>query len=276
MQRSAAATVALALLLITAGCSGVLGGGTPTDTGDRSPTDTGSPSPVDDGAGSAVPGVANGTLTNATALLAAHDEGLLATGFENQVRVNATVLQQGQRVDVTRRQQTLVEPDRTEFRYRSVNGQGSGFVRFDHWGNRSTWVVRGQYGETTRIQLRDRTPATGTLTGSALLSNYLQSGAAVTNVTERDGLTYATMETTEPPATGDALPDNATNVRDYRARTIVDSQGRIHALAARGTYDLAGETETFAVSYRTVRLDEPSVGQPDWAAEALASDGSGG
>lgn len=267
MQRSPLAAVALAVLLVTAGCSGVLGG-------DSSPTST-SPTPVDNDAANAIPGVENGRVTNATALLAAHDRGLVAAGFENEVRVNATIVRQNQTVRVQRRQQTIVEAGRGEYRYRTVNGNNGGFVRFDHWGNESVWVIRGQLGNTTRYQIRNEVAQTESLTGTALLRNYINnSNATAVEVKQKNGLTLTTFETTTLPGDPDALPVNGSAVRDYRARFVVDSQGRIHGFVAEGTYDLRGEPRTFEVSYNLVRLDDPSVTQPDWAREALRNKSS--
>jgi hypothetical protein len=267
MQRSPLAAVALAVLLITAGCSGVFGGdGTP------SPAE---PTPADGDAASAIPGVEDGRVTNATALLAAHDDELVAAGFENEVRVNATIIQQNQTVDVTRSQQTVVEAGRSEFQYRTVNGNNGGFVRFDHWGNESVWVIRGQLGDTTRYQVRDGIAQTETLTGTALLQNYLDgSNATAVEVREEDGLTLTTFETTTLPDDTNALPANGSDIRDYRVRFVVDSQGRIHGLVAEGTYDLRGEARTFEVRYNLVSLDDPPVTRPDWAGEALRNGGS--
>lgn len=258
MQRSLAA-VALALLLVTAGCNG-LGLADGGDGGDGGET----------GAANEVPGVEEGTVTNATALLAAHDEGLVAAGFENEVQVNATVIQQDQAVDTRRRQQTIVEAGGGEYQYRTVNGQGDGFIRFDHWGNQSVWVTRGQLGDTTRYQVRDEAAATGSLTGSALLGNYLDgSEATAVDTREENGLTLVTFETTTIPDDPDALPVNNSAVSDYETRFVVDTQGRIHTLVVEGTYELRGEARAFRVGYELKRLDSPSVSQPDWVGEAL-------
>jgi len=262
MQRSPLAAVALAVLLMTAGCSGVFG-----DDGATSPAE---PTPVDGDTANTVPGVENGQVTNATALLAAHERGLVAAGFENRLQLNATIAYRGEAVNSAREKQVIAEPGASAYRFRVVNQQGGGGVRFDHWGNETVWVSRGMLGDRTTYQVRDRRAGTGGLTISGVMANYINgSGATVTNVSERDGLTLVTFETTTPPTDSDALPDNATNVRDYRLRFVADSQGRIHALVARGTYDIQGESSTFSVGYRTVGLGDRSVSQPDWASQAL-------
>jgi hypothetical protein len=255
MQRSLAA-VALALLLVTAGCNG-LG---LADGGDGGDTD----------AANEVPGVESGTVTNATALSAAHDRGLVAAGFENEVQVNATTIQQDQVVDTQRRQRTIVEAGGSEYQYRTVNGAGGGFIQFDHWGNDSVWVTRGQLGNTTRYQVRDQAAARESLTGSALLENYLDgSEATAIDTREEDGLTLVTFETTTVPDDPDALPVNNSAVSEYEARFVVDTQGRIHGLVVEGTYELRDESRTFRVGYELKRLDGPSVSQPDWARTAI-------
>ncbi|TSD09307.1 hypothetical protein DP107_16305 [Haloglomus irregulare] len=262
MQRSSLAALALALLLVTAGCNGLaLGDG--GDGGDGS--DGG-----DGATGSALPGVEDGEVTNTTALLAAHQQGLVDAGFENRVRVNATVVQQDRVTDVQRSQQTVVEAGGGEYQYRTVNGGGSGFVRFDHWGNRSVWVTRGQVGNTTRYQVRDQAAPMRSLSGAALLGTYLNGSAATAAETrEEDGRTLTVFETTTPPADANALPVNRSQVEAYEARFVVDSQGRIHTFVAEGSYELRGEVRTFRIGYETQRLDAPSVSQPDWTGEAL-------
>jgi hypothetical protein len=260
MQRSPIAVVALAVLLVTAGCNGPALGG------------DGGGDPADSEAANSVPGVENGQVTNATALLAAHDRALVESGFETDVRVNATVVQQDQVVEVQRRQQTVVEPGRSEFQYRTVNGQNSSFVQFDHWGNESVWVVRGRLGDTTRYQVRDQQVPTERLTGTALLRNYINvSNATAVNVSEEGDLTLVTFETTTLPRSRDGLPANGSDVRDYRARFVVDTEGRVHGLVVEGTYDLRGEARTFDVTYNLQRLDSPTVERPDWVGAALAN-----
>lgn len=264
MQRSPLAAVALAVLLVTAGCNGLALGG----DGTTEPTSAGD-------AADSIPGVQNGQVTNATALLAAHDRGLVNAGFENEVQVNATIVRRDRAVDVQRRQRTIVEAGGGEFQYQTVNGGGSGSVQFDHWGNDSVWVVRGQLGNTTRYQVRQQTPATESLTGTALMRHYVEgSNATAVNVREENGLTLVTFETTALPSSG--LPANGTDVRDYRARFVVDTQGRIHGLVVEGTYDLRGEARTFTISYDLKRLDDPSVSQPDWAGQALRNQSASG
>lgn len=267
MQRSAVATVALALLLVTAGCSGILGGGS------GSPTPTTTDAPGTDGTGDSVanevPGVENGTLTDRTALLAAHERALLATGFETDVRVNATVVEQDQLVNSQRRQRTVVEADAVEYQYRTTNSPGGGTVQFDHWANESVSVVRGQIGDTVQYQLREP-QSTRVLTGRPVLDNYLNGSTLRVAEVDRSGeQPLVTLRSTEVPEDPNALPDNATDVRDYEVRAVVDTDGRVHALVATGTYDLRGESHEFRITYELVRTDDPSVSQPDWAAEAL-------
>jgi len=250
MQRSPLAVSAVALLVLAAtlGAALTLAGG----------------------AAGAPPGVEDGEVTNATALLAAHQQGLVDAGFENRVRVNATVVRQDQVTDVRRSQQTVVEAGGGEYQYRTVNGGEGGFVRFDHWGNRSVWVTRGQLGNTTRYQVRDRRAPTRSLSGAALLGTYLNGSAATaTGTREADGRTLTVFETTTPPSDASALPVNRSQVEEYEARFTVDSQGRIHTFVAEGSYELRGEVRTFRIGYETQRLDAPSVSQPDWAGEAL-------
>jgi hypothetical protein len=265
MHRSPVAAVALALLLVTAGCNGILGSGSPTAT----------PNDQDLATADLCTGVSNCALTDATALLAAHERELVATGFESDVQVNATIIEQDRVVNSQRRQRTVVEPGFREYQYRTTNSPGGGTIQFDHWANESVSVVRGQFGDTVRYQIREPRSAR-TLTGRPVLDNYLTGpDVEVVGVNESGGRTLVTLRSTELPTDRNAVPSNATNVREYEARMVVDTQGRVHAFVASGTYDLRGETYDFRLAYELVRTDEPSVSQPDWAAEALRNAGSG-
>lgn len=243
-MRRVASAVAVALLLLLAGCSVAPGPGGDT---------TGPP-----------PGVGDGELSNATALVTAHEDALVGTGFEYVAQVNATATrrtQEGrQTVAVDRRQATTVAADGS-YRYRLVNG-GTG-ARIDAWANQTVEVDRIRAGGQTRYRtVQPRPPAE--LAGGALLRQYLGSGLAVESTNETDGRTYYTLASTasEPPE--GALPANATDVEDYQVRAVVDDQGRVHVLAAAANYTIGGERATLDVGYRLERTGVERVERPAW------------
>lgn len=250
--------LALATLLVLSGC-GALGGSTPTAT----------PTPTPGATADAVPGVSDGRLTDAGALLSAHETALVETGFESDFRINATERFQGEVFDASRRQRTIAEPGGDEYVFRTTQATG---VRFDTWGNGSVSVTRGQSGETTRTRV-GRPTRTEVLTNRAGLRSFLTAtGFEVDGVEERDGRTLVTLVSAgvpDPAASPGVVPDNATDLRDYEVRVVVDTSGRVLSFEATAGYTLEGETGSMAVSYAVVRLDRPAVDRPDWAAEAL-------
>jgi hypothetical protein len=253
-----APALALAILLVLSGC-GALGGSTPTT----------SPTPAPGTTADAVPGVSDGRLTDAGALLSAHEAALVETGFESDFRVNATERFQGEVFDASHRQRTIAEPGGDEYVFRATQATGT---RFDTWGNRSVSVTRGQSGETTRTQV-GRPTGTDVLTNRAGLGSFLTATEfEVDGVEERNGRTLVTLVSTgtpDPSESPGVVPDNATDLRDYEVRAVVDTGGRVLSFEATGEYTLDGEAGSMAIGYAVVRLDRPAVDRPEWAAEAL-------
>lgn len=247
----------LALLLVLSGCS-FLGG-------PRSPSPTPTPSPAAE-----VPGVSDGRLENASALLAAHRTALVESGFETAFQVNATIERSGSLVDLIRRQQTVAEPELAEYQYRLTTRGGAG-IRVDAWGNRSVEVLRAQTSGGTRYQVSEPAGA-AELTGSEVLSTYLSASNFTVERVVDDGertLVVLTARGTANP--GAVAPENATDVRDYQARLVVDTRGRIHRLDVTADYTIDGQDASLSVGFRLVRTDSPSLSQPEWAREALRS-----
>lgn len=258
MRRTLAA-VGLALLLTFSGCS-VFGGGqsSPTPTAEQGLTADQTP-----------PGVSaeDETLTDATALLDAHTAALVDTGFRYELRTNATVVQHGETRQVRRQQVTQVAPGATQYAYTTVN-PGS---RFDVWGNQSVQAAKVQFGD--RVRYRSGDPADPkSLTGQNVLARYLSSGEwTVANVTEREnGPTLVALSSSTPPEEAGAVPRNTTDVRDYEATVVVDSDGRIYQFEADGTYTVDGEEGSFRIVYVLRSLEDPDVTRPDWLPKALA------
>jgi len=171
--------------------------------------------------------------------------------------------------DASRRQRTVAEPGADEYVYRMTQSTGT---RFDTWGNRSVSVVRGRTGETTRYQVSGSTGAE-VLTNRAGLRPYLTAtGFEVEAVEARSNRTLVTLVSTgtpDPAASPGVVPDNATDLREYEARLVVDTSGRVLSFEAGAGYTLDGEAGSMSVAYAVVRLDSPAVERPSWAAETL-------
>lgn len=248
-MRRPLAAVALCLVLVLAGCS--LPGGS---------------SGVELTAENAPPGVSaeSGTLDDPGALLAAHNESLVASGFVTEVRTNATLIRNGEPQQVRRTQVVRAEAGITEYNNTVVN-PGS---RFDVWGNDSVQAVRLQARGDVQYGTSEPQPAE-TLTGSTLLSRYLAAGNwSLTNATMQGEEPVFTFRSSAVPSEPSALPENATNLREYGAVMVVDSDGRIRYFEATGTYTLDGTEASFTVSQRLVS-EGAAVERPPWVDEAL-------
>jgi len=248
-MRRPLAAVALCLVVVLAGCS--LPGGS---------------SGVELTAENAPPGVSaeSGTIENPDALLAAHNASLVESGFVVEVRTNATVLRDGEPRQVRRTQVVRAESGLAEYNNTVLN-PGS---RFDVWGNDSVQAVRLQTRGGVQYGT-DQPQSAATLTSSTLLSRYLATGDwTVTNVTMQDGEPTFTFRSSTVPSEANALPTNATNLREYGAVLVVDGDGRVSYFAATGTYTLDGTESSFAISHRVV-AEGPEVDRPPWVDEAL-------
>lgn len=246
----------VAVLVVLSGCS-VLGG-----PSTASPT----PEPTAD----EVPGIEDGRLTDRSALVAAHREALVRTGFRTDFRVNVTVQRRGQVYSIPQRQVTLAEPGVTEYRYQLVS-QGGSSTRFDVWGNRSVEALRVRTGDTTRYRTGPSASAKE-LTGAIKLSTYLSlSNFTASNVYRANNDTFVELRAGEPRNVRSVLPENATNVSDYRATAVVDSEGRVREFRMTVHYTIGGEPGVYTVGFDVLRLDRPALSRPDWAVRALRS-----
>lgn len=253
----------LAALLVLTGCGGLTG----------SPTTTPTPTATATTGADAVPGVSDGRLADPGRLLAAHEDGLVETGFESDLRVNATDRFRGGVYDTNRRQQTLVEPGADEYVFRTSAATG---VRFDTWGNRSVSATRGQSNETTRYRVGEPTGA-GELTNRAGLRSFLTATEFEAAGVERRGnrtlVTLVSSGTPDPEARPGIFPENATDLRNYEVEAVVDASGRVLSFEASAGYTLDGEAGSLSVTYAVIRLDRPTVDRPEWVAETLREAG---
>lgn len=257
MRRSAA--LALVLLALTAGCSLPF-----SSSGGQTAT----PENASLSAEEAPPGVSSEEqrVTNATALTNAHTSALVAFGFETDVRTNATVYQQGSVRRVERRQRTVVEPDRAQYVYRVTNPSS----RIDGWGNRSLRVVQARAGDQTSYRVRNEPVTPRQLSGVAtIVGPCLDDGFSVTNVLREGSETRIELRSETVPDERCVLPGNATNVSDYRARAVVDPDGRVHEFAVTADYTLRGEDGDMHVAFDLVRAQVGGFDRPDWVETAL-------
>lgn len=255
-MRRTVPVVALALLMVLAGCS--LPG---TSSG---PSPTPDPDEVE-----RPPGVQDGRLADGKKLLNAHNRSAVASGFESDFRVNGTTTYNGSVIELQRRQQTRVESGATEYQYRVVNGGEGPNARFDYWGNRTKLAIRAQSNGDAQY-------GTGKATSPRELANVLTLGTyvlasnyTVTSVDRTNGTVLFTLETDSIEGIDLLLPENATNASNYRAVLIVDGQGRVHEFAATADYTIDGEPGSIEIRYLLVQVGGIDVKRPDWVSKAF-------
>lgn len=244
-RRGALLVVALVLL---AGCLG----GPPGSTADATPTPTEQPptSSAD------VPGVANGSLTNATALARAN-EAILA---DRGAAVDTSYAEDG---DATGFQVRLGAGGSTYTLSGTYPTGGAESAVVDIWSNETTRVVRTDAGNDTqyRVVARD-SDLPNTIT---LAERYLQSGQfTVQNTSSGDGTVVLTADEAAPSTDrGGPFSDPSA----YSGRLVVDSDGLIQNL----TVSAVDEGRSVTYRYDLVETGVDRVAPPDWVAAIPAS-----
>lgn len=271
--------VALALLLVVAGCGTPGGTGTPTGTTDAptatdTATSTATPT-AGNGSAASIPGIEDGELTDAGALARAHQRALVNDSFETRLVVNATerVPTGGNNtavVNTSTLQQVVAEAGARPYQYRLRN-RALG-TQFDVWANDSVQVTRAmQDGSVYQYQFGDpQSPAS--VTGSTLVRSYLSLGEyTVVNRTTSEGTTLVTLRADDlaPEETDGLFVRRSENVSNYASTVVVDGEGRVRSLDVRATYTVDGEAGGVDVSYDVVRLGGVATQRPDWVATAL-------
>lgn len=243
--------------VVLAGCSGG-----PTETTASEPTDSGTPatSPIDDGgttdvSSEGIPGVTDGSLANATALVRANEASLSQTGGE---------------VRTTRSD----GDDETE--YRLVAGSGlstytlSGTRSFtgqttaiELWSNETTRFIRTQSESGTNYRTAERRH--DRLNILEMPEDYLAAGEfTVANESTGDGTVVLTADEYVPPTDGHGP---FADVTSFSGRLVVDESGRIHNL----TVSAVDEGQTVTYRFELVRTGVERVAKPDWFDDVPAS-----
>jgi hypothetical protein len=239
--------MALCLLFVLAGCSAFSG-----------------PAAED------TPGIADDQLLDSEALLNAHVEALTETGYRHEVRLNQTQVVDGEAAESTRRQRTSVAPGGEAYLFELIN-QAEVSSRFVVWGNETVQYQRIEAGGSDPQYRRSEPTSEAQLAGARLLEAHLTAPFEVVEVTERDDAPpLVTLEATSNPTAAGAFPSQATNVENYAARLVVDTDGRIYSFRATAEYALDGEAAEYELAFELTDIGDPGVERPDWV-EALES-----
>lgn len=265
----------MAALLLTAGCSFLGGGGTPTaepdgptPTGTPTATATPSPTPTTEyPAGYGADGV-----ENATAAGIAHTEGLLERD-SFIVGINGTVLAD----DGTESVQQLQSVD-------LAGGRALVAVNDSERVERTTYLADGtRYTRVTppdgnvSYNITDAPLQPRTFTGISFISPALTNvsyGAA--NVTETDAGTFYGYRAASVDRSafrnllGPSIDPG--NVTDFDAGFVVDEDGVVRRLSYQAAVERGNGTLIVDVRLRTYAIDEVEVSPPPWLDEARESD----
>lgn len=253
MTRRLLVLVALAAVVL-AGCTGGPGADATPE-----PTVTGTPT-ADDGGANAVsaeeiPGVSDGTLTNATALARANQGLLSETGAKIHMR------QSGE----WEAESTLtVGTDAGTLALAGTRSTDDGrSVTTEYWSNGTMTYLRTETGGETRYRTADRSPGTFERLDT-ILGDYLAAGAfTVADGSAADGTVVLTADGFAPPEDARLLED-ATSLD---GRVVVGQAGRIHNL----TITAAEDGATVAYRYELLRSGVERADRPGWLDDVPAS-----
>lgn len=228
-------TVVLVLVsaLVLAGCAGGLGAETgPSDSTHVSPDQ--------------VPGVTNGTLSNASALVEANRNAVTTRGAVLQVNRSSA---QGT-IDA----RLVVGANLSTY---TISGTGSlsdgQFTTIDQWSNETTRFVRTSSDEKTNYRVLEG--HNNRLTILSQVYRFLSAGDfEVANETSGDSNVVLTADSVSAASTSTG------DVESFEGRLVVTESGRIQNLSVTATQD--GETVTYSYELRQAGVD--SVPEPDW------------
>lgn len=258
------AALGVALLVVTAGCSGMLGDENPATTTGEDATSTATTTERTDPSEVSLPsGVTEAGLQNVSALLAAHNRSLDGAAYSASVDIGGDGQQAS--VAVTR------GADATRLRVETAGTTIQGWKQ----GPRTVTA------QTADGQTRYRY-AYGDLGGSfgsgfqmysgitdVVVGTYLTAGDYnTTGVVTRDGTTLVELTAERANQTAiERVSSGNTTVESFAATALVDRNGVVHSLEANLTQTVNGETRTGTVDYELTDLGSASPAEPDWLGE---------
>ena len=239
MTRKLLLLVVLASVTI-AGCSGVQSPGTPT----AGPTDDTDVSPDE------IPGVSNGTLTNATALATANGAGIVDDGAK--IRITRTGPDRETRLVLT------VADDGTSAFSRTVSADGDD-ATVEYYTNDTATYVRTQTDGETSYRVVERTfrPLEGV---NSSLETVLAAGDFTVANESTDSATVVLTADEFDTSLDSHILDDAT---PQDARLVVTQDGGVQNLTVTGEQD--GQTVTYTYERHQAAVDRAPA--PGWLAD---------
>lgn len=271
---STRSVLAIALLVLLAGCGGVLGGdGGDGGDGTISPSPTPgqpTPTPTTEGPESVVDsypaGVTDdGRLTNVSALVAGHHEALADDTYRAELRLEQ-VQSDGNATSERVSDQTVRVGDGA---YRTdITTERSASPTFEatSWSNGSVAVRRVTVGDDPRYQRLDARRFVAQLSGRETLQGFVALGNySVERVSGTGGETFVTLTADE--YAGGA---GSAEIEAFDSTLVVDGEGRIRELDVHVETLQNGTSVTVDFHYELTRLGDVTVDRPDWIETALA------
>lgn len=202
------------------------------------------------------PGVTNGQLTNASALVHAHETSLDDTGFVASVTQSAN---RGGTVSYD----VVASAGRSRYTLSGNQSADDNTTReMRIWANESHRVGVSQSGGESRYHAARR--GTDSFDPLEAVGVYLAAGTfTVANETTEEGYTVLTADDVGPPAADDGRFRDA---ESFSGRAVVDETGRVHELAVTVERPRGEETYTFVLQ----RTGVASVERPAWVDDVPA------
>ncbi|WP_255195923.1 DUF7537 family lipoprotein [Halorarius litoreus] len=278
MRTQTLATLAVAAMLVLAGCSFAGGGqSTPTD-GSGAVTDT----PADDGSGpsgtespagqsfSYPAGYDEGGVVNATEAAASHRAALLATGgFTVDYDADVTTPNTTTYVRYDQRVETGSEEVVRQTNVTSGDLQGL-VVRY--YADDTVYVKSQQPGsENTTYANSSQSYSLASFTGVEFVVPALSDVSfASSERTTRDGTPVVVYSDATLDRAGSVFGNGvqANNVSDFSATLVVGEDGIVRELTYSATVTTGGVDRQVDVTVRVSGVDETTVDQPDWLDQA--------
>lgn len=269
MRRRASIAVALAAMLLLAGCSlGGLGGSPATD--DESPTATGTPTPSATPAFSAPAGYDEGGVTNISAAIDAHRNTLLASsGFSVSYDAVVNSSEQTTTVRYDQRVETGTEEALRETNVSSGDVAGS-VARY--YANDTVYVQSRQPGATeTSYNNRSKSYSPSSFAGTQLVRPALTDVSYGSSEVVTDGGSRAVVYSDATLDAADSLLGknvDIENVTAFSATLTVGENGIVRKLTYTATVQSGGDERTVEVTVRTYDVGSTTVDRPDWVSQA--------
>jgi hypothetical protein len=225
--------LALVPALVLAGCLGGL-------TGETGPSDSTDVSPEQ------VPGVTNGTLSDASALVDANRNAVTTEGAILQVNQSSSQMNIDARLSVG-----------ANFSTYSLSGSGTvgadQFTTIDQWSNKTTQFVRTSSDEQTNYRVLDGHDDRLTVLSS--MREFISAGNfEVANETAGDGMVVLTADSAS------AASSSMADLERFDGRLVVDESGQIQNFSV----TLTRQGEQVSYSYELRQAGVESVSRPGW------------